>query len=77
MVRPSGSGTPAEGVRSPQVKLANSRFVLYSFWYLTLGNKTNEKEALVSLGVADESGRPAVFPREMGSEFVVQKLQQA
>lgn len=47
------------------------------FWYLTLGNKTNEKEALVSLGVADESGRPAVFPREMGSEFVVQKLQQA
>jgi hypothetical protein len=76
VVRPSGSGTPAEGVRSPQVKL-NSRFVLYSFWYLTLGNKTNEKEALVSLGVADESGRPAVFPREMGSEFVVQKLQQA
>ncbi len=47
------------------------------FWYLTLGNKTNEKEALVSLGVRDESGRPAIFPREMGSEFVVERLQQA
>lgn len=47
------------------------------FRYLALGNKTQEKEALVSLGVVDESGRRPVFPREMGSELVVQRLQQA
>jgi hypothetical protein len=49
----------------------------FLFWYLTLGNKTNEKEALVSLGISDSSGRPPVFPRELNSDFVVGQLQQA
>jgi hypothetical protein len=49
----------------------------FLFWYLTLGNKTNEQEALVSLGVADSSGRPPVFPRELNSDFVVSQLQHA
>jgi hypothetical protein len=49
----------------------------FLFWYLALGNKANEKEALVSLGIADSSGRPPVFPREMSSDLVVRQLQQA
>lgn len=49
----------------------------FLFWYLTLGNKAKEKEALVSLGVSDLSGWPPIFPRELSSEVVVRALQQA
>jgi hypothetical protein len=49
----------------------------FLFWYLALGNKAREKEALISLGVADVSGRPPVFPRELASDLVVRQLQQA
>jgi hypothetical protein len=49
----------------------------FLFWYLALGNKANEQEALVSLGIADSSGRPPIFPREMSSDLVVRQLQQA
>lgn len=49
----------------------------FLFWYLALGNKANEKEALVSLGVHDSSGRPPVFPRELGSDLVLRGLQRA
>jgi hypothetical protein len=48
----------------------------FLFWYLTLGNKTNEQEALVSLGISDSSGRPPIFPRELNSDFVVGQLGQ-
>jgi hypothetical protein len=47
------------------------------FWYLALGNKAREKEAFVSLGVADVSGWPPVFPRELSSDEVVRHLQGA
>lgn len=49
----------------------------FLYWYLALGNKAKEKEALISLGVADVSGWPPVFPRELSSEVVVRQLQQA
>lgn len=49
----------------------------FLFWYLALGNKANEKEALISVGVADSSGRPPLFPRELSSDLVVRQLQQA
>jgi hypothetical protein len=47
------------------------------FWYLALGNKAKEKEALISLGVADVSGRPPVFPGERASDAVMRRFQQA
>jgi hypothetical protein len=49
----------------------------FLFWYLAMGNKAREKEALISLGIADVSGRPPVFPRELSSDMVVRQLQQA
>lgn len=49
----------------------------FLYWYLAVGEEPKENEAFLSLGVRDSSGRPPIFPREMGSDFVVRELQQA
>jgi hypothetical protein len=49
----------------------------FLFWYLALGNKVKEKEALISLGIADVSGRPPIFPSELASDAVMRRLQQS
>ena len=47
----------------------------FLFWYLALGNEPGEKEALISLGVYDVSGRPPIFPRDLSSDVAVRQLQ--
>jgi hypothetical protein len=43
-------------------------------WYLVLGKQPLKGEALVSLGVTDLSGRPHVFPPELETDSVLQRL---
>jgi hypothetical protein len=49
---------------------------LVLLWYLALGNKVQEKQALVSLGVYDMTGQRPIFPRELSTTHVVAQLRQ-
>jgi hypothetical protein len=52
----------------------NADFVL--LWYLALGNKVKDKQALVSLGVLDSSGHRPIFPRELTTTHVIALMRQ-
>jgi hypothetical protein len=52
----------------------NADFVL--LWYLALGNKVAEKQALVSLGVYDTTGQRPLFPRELTTTHALVQLRQ-
>lgn len=45
------------------------------YWYLSIGNKVKDNEALVSLGIRDRTGRIPIFPRELASEYAIRALQ--
>lgn len=45
-------------------------------WYIALGRKVGQKQALTSLGVYDTTGRRPIFPRELTTTHVLVNLRQ-